>query len=255
VRLFDLNTLFRLHWGGRNQQGETWAQLQETLFKPLLRKFEDELATTHWLSYGVVYGYYPVAREGDDLLLFRPDNHSQLLTRWSFPRQPDRDRLCLSDYFCEASAGRDVAVLQAVTVGKEATRRIEELQASANYTDAYYLNGFADSLAEGLAEWTHRHIRAELGLPVGQGLRYSWGYPSCPDLSQQHDVLQLLAADRIGLSLTAGNQLLPEQSTAAIVVHHPDAVYFTTGVERKQQEHAVREVLGELDMRKLSSST
>jgi 5-methyltetrahydrofolate--homocysteine methyltransferase len=120
------------------------------------------------------------------------------------------------------------------------------LQAAGNYSDAYYLNGFADSLAEGLAEYTNRLIRHELGLPVNRGLRYSWGYPACPDLAQQVDVIALLSAERIGVSLTPGNQLVPEQSTAAIVVHHPAAVYFSTGVERRQQEAAVRDVLGEL---------
>jgi 5-methyltetrahydrofolate--homocysteine methyltransferase len=252
IRLFDTNTLFRLHWGGRNRQGEEWEELLDTLYKPTLRRFEEELAATHWLSYGSAYGYFQVARAGDDLLVYDPADAERVIARWAFPRQPDRQatRLCLSDYFRPADTGRDVAALQVVTVGPEATRRIEELQAAGNYSDAYYLNGFADSLAEGLAEWTHRRIRHELNLPINQGLRYSWGYPACPDLSQQTDVLALLGAERLGVSLTSGYQLLPEQSTAAIIVHHADAVYFSTGVERRQQDAALREVLGELSLPK-----
>jgi 5-methyltetrahydrofolate--homocysteine methyltransferase len=253
IRLFDTNTLFRLHWGGRSRQGEPWEELVETLYRPTLRRFEEELAATHWLSYGSVYGYFRVASDGDDLLVFDPQDPERLVARWAFPRQPDRQRLCLSDYFAPLeegtrSRGCDVAVLQVVTAGPEATRRIEQLQSEGHYSDAYYLNGFADQLAEGLAEWTHRRIRRELGLPINQGLRYSWGYPSCPDLSQQVDVLRLLGAERIGVSLSSGYQLIPEQSTAAIIVHHPAAIYFTTGVERRQQEEAVREILGELNL-------
>jgi 5-methyltetrahydrofolate--homocysteine methyltransferase len=237
-----------MHWGGRSRQGEAWDELVHRLFRPTLRRFEDELVATHWLSFGVAYGYYPVASDGDDLLVFDPEDQEQVVARWAFPRQPDRQRLCLSDYFRSVDAGRDITALQIVTSGSEATRRIEQLQSEGNYTEAYYLNGFADSLAEGLAEWTHRRVRRELGLPVNQGLRYSWGYPACPDLSQQVDVLRLLDADRIAVKLTAGYQLLPEQSTAAIVTHHPASVYFSTGVERRQQEAALREVLGELKL-------
>ncbi|MCL5998346.1 MAG: methionine synthase [Chloroflexi bacterium] len=248
VRLFDTNTLFRLHWGGRSRQGAVWEELVETLYRPTLRRFEEELAATHWLSYGSVYGYFPVASEGDTLLVFDPQEQERLVASWTFPRQPDRQHRCLSDYFCPVSQGRDLAALQVVTAGPEATRKIEQLQADGNYTEAYYLNGFADQLAEGLAEWTHRRIRRELQLPINQGLRYSWGYPACPDLSQQVNVLRLLGAERIGVSLSAGFQLIPEQSTGAVIVHHPEAVYFSTGVERRQQEQAVREVLGELNL-------
>jgi 5-methyltetrahydrofolate--homocysteine methyltransferase len=248
IRLFDLNTLFRLHWGGRSRQGEVWQDLVETLYRPMLQRFEEELIATRWLSYGSVYGYFPVAADGDELLVFDPQDHQRMVARWTFPRQPDRQRLCLSDYFLPVDQGRDVAALQVVTAGPEATRRIEQLQAQGHYSEAYYLNGFADQLAEGLAEWTHRRIRRELGLPINQGLRYSWGYPACPDLSQQVDVLRLLGAEQIDVSLSAGHQLIPEQSTAAIVVHHPAAIYYSTGVERRQQEQAVREVLGELKL-------
>ncbi|MCS7060048.1 MAG: methionine synthase [Anaerolineae bacterium] len=246
--LIDTNTLFRLHWGGKSRQGETWEHLVNTVFQPTLSRFTEELIQTAWMSYGSVYGYFPCAAEGDDLVLFDPDDPDRVMVRWTFPRQPERQRLCLSDYFTPLSEGRDVVALQVVTAGPEPARRMEQLQKEGLYTDAYYLNGFADSFAEALAEWTHRRIRRELALPADQGLRYSWGYPSCPDLSQHVDVLRLLQADRIGVSLSEGHQLIPEHSTAALVVHHPAAIYFTTGVERRQQEDAVREVLGELQL-------
>ena len=208
----------------------------------------EELEATQWLSFGAAYGYFPVASAENSLLVYDPDTPDRVVARWTFPRQPDRLHLCLSDYFRPASEGRDLAALQVVTAGPEASRRIEQLQAKGDYSDAYYLNGFADSLAEGLAEWTQRRIRQELGLPLTRSLRYSWGYPACPDLAQQVDVLRLLGAERLGIRLSAGNQLMPEQSTAAIIVHHPSAVYFSTGIERRQQEKAVREVLGDLKL-------
>ncbi len=249
VRLIDTNTLFRLHWGGKSRQGEAWEHLVSTVFQPALARFVEELTEAGWMSYGAAYGYFPCAAEGNDLLLFDPDDPDAIMARWAFPRQPDRQRLCLSDYFMPREEGRDVVALQVVTAGPEPARRMEQLQKEGLYTDAYYLNGFADSFAEALAEWTHRRVRRELGLPVNQGLRYSWGYPSCPDMSQHTDVLRLLEAERIGVSLSEGHQLIPEHSTAALVVHHPAAIYFTTGVERRQQEAAVREVLGELQLR------
>ncbi len=247
VGYFDLETLYRLHWGGRGKRGPAWEELVRTVFEPALRRLEAELVQTGWLSFGVVYGYFPAAAEGDDLLIFDPEDHEQVIARFTFPRQPDRRRLCLSDYFLEAEEGRDVVALQVVTAGPEATRRIEELQAAGEYTEAYFINGFANQLAEGLAEWTNRLIRRELGLPANRGLRYSWGYPACPDVEQQADVLRLLGAERIGVRLSEGFQLIPEQSTAALVVHHPEAVYFSTGVERRRQEEAVQEVLGKLE--------
>lgn len=252
IRHFDLHTLFRLHWGGRNRQGEAWDKLVENIFRPNLQRYESELISTRWLSYRVAYGYFRVASQGDDLLVYDPADEERIVARWTFPRQPHEmsggHELCLSDYFIQHNEGRDIAALQVVTSGREATQRIEELQSAGNYTEAYYLNGFADSLAEGLAEWTHQRIRRELGLPVNQGLRYSWGYPACPDLGQQVGVLKLLQAEKVGIALTDGFQLIPEQSTAAIIVHHPSAVYYSTGVERRQQEAALREVLGELKL-------
>ncbi len=246
VRYFDLDTLFRLHWGGRGKKGAEWEKLLETTFRPTLKRFEERLANTAWLSYRVVYGIFPAASKGEEVIIYDSQDEERVLARWSFPRQPEGRRLCLSDYFVPERKGRDFIGLQIVTSGPEATEEMEKLQLEQRYTEAYYLNGFANQLAEGLAEWTHRRLRHEMNIPEGQGLRYSWGYPACPDLSQQTDVIALLNAGRIGVSLTEAHQLVPEQSTAALVVHHPEAIYFSTGVEKAQREEAIREVLGEL---------
>jgi 5-methyltetrahydrofolate--homocysteine methyltransferase len=249
IGYFDLDTLFRLHWGGRGKKGREWDELVEGVFMPTLRRLEEELKKTRWLSYGAVYGIFPAASRGDEIVIYSPDDTREEIARWKFPRQPWGKRLCLSDYFLPEEEGRDVVGLQVVTAGPEASQRIEELQKRGDFAEAYYINGFADQLAEGLAEWVHRRIRRELHIPETQGLRYSWGYPACPDLSQQEDVIRLLEASRIGVSLTEGFQLVPEQSTAALVVHHPEAIYFHTGEEHRAREEGIKEILGELRLK------
>jgi 5-methyltetrahydrofolate--homocysteine methyltransferase len=129
--------------------------------------------------------------------------------------------LCISDYFGED----DIVAFQAVTVGDKVTKTIDKWNQDNKYTDAYYLHGLAVETAEALAEWTNLRIKTELNLTKG-GLRYSWGYPSCPDISQHHLVWTLLDPTCSGMSLTDAGQIIPDQSTAAIVVHHPDAEYF-----------------------------
>jgi 5-methyltetrahydrofolate--homocysteine methyltransferase len=147
-----------------------------------------------------------------------------------------RERLCLADYFRSTqSSDVDVVALQVVTVGDAATRRFEELQAAGEYTEAFYSHGLAVESAEAVAEWMHRRIRRELGVPGAQGKRYSWGYGACPDLDDHAAVFKLLPAEEaLGMTLTSAFQLIPEQSTAALIVHHPEAKYY-----------AVRGVAGE----------
>jgi 5-methyltetrahydrofolate--homocysteine methyltransferase len=141
---------------------------------------------------------------------------------FEFPRSSQQKRLCITDYF----GNDDVVAFQAVTVGNEVSVKIEELNSKGNYTDAYYLHGLAVETAEALAEWTHKRIRQELGIDANRGLRYSWGYPSCPDVSQHKLVWKLMDPTKSDMKLTEAGQIIPEQSTAAIVVHHPDAEYF-----------------------------
>ncbi|MBV9356012.1 MAG: methionine synthase, partial [Chloroflexi bacterium] len=166
--------------------------------------------------------------DGDQLAILDPEDRSRELTRLSFPRQPDAEQLCLADYFRPlGSPELDVIALQAVTVGARAGAYVEELQVAGDYSRMLYVNGLASATAEALAEWAHRLARRELGLPESQGLRFSWGYPACPDLEEQRLVLPLLDAERaIGLRLSLSGNLDPEHSTAALIVHHPDAKYF-----------------------------
>ena len=130
----------------------------------------------------------------------------------------------------------DTVAFQVVTVGQEATEKFDALEKAGDYSEAYFVHGLAVQTAEAAAEYLHRHIRRELGLAEGQGKRYSWGYPAIPDLDDHAKVFQLLPVEKeLGMSLTAAYQLIPEQSTAAIVVHHPEAKYFGTGVSRVAQ--------------------
>ncbi|MCA9878878.1 MAG: hypothetical protein KC442_13895, partial [Thermomicrobiales bacterium] len=180
-----------------------------------------------WLQPRVRYGYFPANRDGNDLVLFSPDDHDREVARFPFPRQPRRDRLCLADYFLPLASGRrDVAAFQIVTVGSEASRRTEALQAAGEYSESFFSHGLSVQSAEGLADYVHDRIRAETGAAREQGKRYSWGYPACPDLSQHLLVNQLLSAEEVGIAVTDGFQFNPEQTTAALVVLHPEARYY-----------------------------
>ncbi|MDQ3466895.1 MAG: methionine synthase, partial [Chloroflexota bacterium] len=223
----DLKTLFRLHWGGKGLKDEAWEQLKEEEFLPRLRQMQAEAEREGWLKPRVRYGYFPANSDGNDLVIFRPDEAEEEIGRFAFPRQPARDRLCLADYYLPLAAGRrDVAVFQIVTVGPEATARTERLQAAGEYAESFFSHGLSVQSAEGLAEYVHQRIRRALGMGEEQGKRYSWGYPSCPDLEQHALVDHLLDASAIGIKVTEGFQFDPEQTTAALVVTHPDARYF-----------------------------
>jgi 5-methyltetrahydrofolate--homocysteine methyltransferase len=222
--LLDTHVLFKLHWGGRGVKGEEWRHLLQDDFGPRLKRmWRDQ----DYLRPRAVYGYFPVAADGDELVFFDPDDHERELERLSFPRQPAHDRLCLADYFRPVESGeRDVAALQAVTVGPEVTERCERLEREGEFAEQLFVHGLGVQTAEGLAEWLHERVRDELGVGRGQGRRYSWGYPACPDQSEHEKVFRLLDAGQIGLSLSGGWAVEPEQSTVAIVAHHPQATYF-----------------------------
>jgi 5-methyltetrahydrofolate--homocysteine methyltransferase len=233
------NELFRLSWGAKNAHGEEWVKLQAE-FEVRLAQMQKAALKECWLKPQAVYGYWPCQSDGDDLIIYQPDSISgslEPLARFSFPRQQAGDLICLSDYFSPADSGQlDVVALQVVTVGQAATELFDSLQEAGDYAEAYYLHGLAVQTAEATAEYLHAHIRRELGLPEGQGKRYSWGYPAIPDLDDHRKVFDLLPAEsELGMSLTAAYQLVPEQSTAAIIVHHPDAKYYTVGTSRMEQ--------------------
>jgi 5-methyltetrahydrofolate--homocysteine methyltransferase len=223
----DLKTLFRLHWGGKGVKDEAWETLQRDEFLPRLERMQQDAIARGWLRPRVRLGYFPANRDGNDLVVFSPDEEEREIARFTFPRQPRRDRLCLADYFLPLSSGRrDVAVFQIVTVGGAATALTERLQADGEYSESYFTHGLSVQTAEGLADYAHARTRTELGAGPDQGKRYSWGYPACPDLTQHALVDRLLDAGEIGVRVTEGFQFDPEQTTAALVVLHPDARYY-----------------------------
>ncbi|MDF2771395.1 MAG: metH [Geminicoccaceae bacterium] len=231
--LLDLDELFRLQWGGRGS-GEQYEATVRDEFRPTLERLTAEAKRDGWLSPQAVYGFFPAQSAGNELIVYDPaafesDGGSlREIARFHFPRQEGRDRLCLADYFRSAqSPDVDVVALQVVTVGDAATQRFDVLQREGEYTEAFYSHGLAVESAEAVAEWMHQRIRRELGVPAGQGKRYSWGYGACPDLDDHAVVFKLLpVADALGMTLTSAYQLVPEQSTAALIVHHPEAKYY-----------------------------
>jgi len=232
LALLDLDELYRLQWGGRGS-GEGYDKTVRDEFEPTLARLSAEATRERWLRPQAVYGYFPAQAHGNDLVLYDPNaweadgGSLREIGRFHFPRQEGRERLCLADYFRPADSGDvDLVGLQVVTVGDAATRRFEELQGRGEYAEAFYVHGLAVEAAEATAEWLHRRIRAELGIAAGRGKRYSWGYGACPDLDDHETVFRLLPADAIGMTLTSAFQLIPEQSTAALIVHHPQAKYY-----------------------------
>ena len=224
----DEKRLFRLSWGAKNKLGAEWELLHRELGARLERMKRDALGE-RWLAPQAVYGYFPAQSDGDDLLLFDPDDHQKVLVRFSFPRQKSQERRCLSDFFLPVgSAQPDVAALQVVTVGSAATERFDAMDGRDEYSEAYFFHGLAVQTAEAATDLLFGRIRKELGLPDSRGRRYSWGFGALPDVEEHRKVFSLLPAElELGMSLTSAGQLVPEQSTAALVVHHPEAHYFS----------------------------
>jgi len=233
---FDLRSLFRLSWGAANTKGDAFERLLRDDFEPRLQRYQEAAARDGFLQPRVVYGYFPAAGIGNDVVVYDPQDPARELARMTFPRQIGGEHLSLADYLREPKAAKasDVIALQVVTVGTRAAERTEALQAAGDYSESYFLHGFSVQSAEALAEYTHRRIRRELGLGGEAGKRYSWGYGACPDLEQHEIAFRLLdATKRIGVTLTEAFQIVPEQSTAAIVMHHPNASYFNAAAVRE----------------------
>ena len=232
----NINELYRLSWGAKNAHGEEWEKLKKE-FDARLSTMKREALGTGWLKPQAVYGYFPCQSNGNDLLVYKPGT-TDLIATFTFPRQPHGDLLCLSDYFASKDSGQmDLVAFQVVTVGLEATERFDALQAGSDYSEAYYLHGLAVQTAEATAEYLHRHIKRELGIGETQGKRYSWGYPAIPELEDHRKVFDLLPAveAELKMSLSPAYQLIPEQSTAAIVIHHKHAKYYSVGESRVEQ--------------------
>ncbi|MCX4552076.1 methionine synthase [Streptomyces sp. NBC_01387] len=237
----DEGALFKGQWGlkeARKGEGPTYEELVESEGRPHLRGWLDQLHTKNMLEAAVVYGYFPCVSKGEDLILLNEDGSER--TRFTFPRQRRGRRLCLADFFRpEESGERDVIGLQVVTVGSRIGEATAELFEANAYRDYLELHGLSVQLAEALAEYWHARVRSELGY-AGEdpsdvqdmfalkyrGARFSLGYGACPDLEDRAKIAELLQPERIGVHLSEEFQLHPEQSTDAIVIHHPEAKYF-----------------------------
>ncbi|MGH2870844.1 MAG: vitamin B12 dependent-methionine synthase activation domain-containing protein, partial [Solirubrobacteraceae bacterium] len=226
-RHLDTHVLFKLHWGGRGVKGEAWARLVREDFQPRLERMWCE---QDYLHPRALLGYFPCNSEGNELIVWDPEDfdpaHPRELERLTFPRQPRHDRICLADFYRPLGAGLDVVALQAVTAGDRVTELIGELEADGEFAEQLFVHGLGVQTAEGIAEWLHARVRRELRIGPAQGRRWSWGYPACPEQSELARVFRLLDAPSIGLALSSGFAVEPEQSTLAIVAHHPQAVYF-----------------------------
>jgi 5-methyltetrahydrofolate--homocysteine methyltransferase len=237
----DEDALFKGQWGLRQARaggGPSYEELVETEGRPRLRGLLDRLQTDNLLEAAVVYGYFPCVSKDDDLIIL--DEAGNERTRFTFPRQRRGRRLCLADFFRpEESGEKDVVGLQVVTIGSRIGEETARLFAADAYRDYLELHGLSVQLAEALAEYWHARVRAELGF-AGEdpeaiedmfalkyrGARFSLGYGACPDLEDRAKIADLLRPERIGVHLSEEFQLHPEQSTDAIVVHHPEAKYF-----------------------------
>jgi 5-methyltetrahydrofolate--homocysteine methyltransferase len=241
VGMLDERALFVGQWGLKGARGE-FDVMAESEGRPRLRQLLNEVQSNGWLEAAVVYGYFPCVSEGNDLIILHHEGPfaGQERTRFSFPRQSRDRRLCLADFFASKDSGKtDVVAFHVVTMGNTVSKAANELFAADKYREYLELHGLSVQLTEALAEHWHARIREEMSVrnldsPDLQGIldqgyrgsRYSFGYPACPDIEQQTQLCELLEPGRIGVELSEEFQLHPEQSTSAIIVHHPEAKYF-----------------------------
>ena len=220
----DTHVLFKLHWGGRGVKGDDWKKLLDEDFQPRLERM---WAEQDYLKPRALLGYFPCYSEGNDIVVLDPEDRETELARFVCPRQPGHDRICVADFFRPKDSGElDVVALQAVTAGAEVTELMASLEDEGEFAEQLFVHGLGVQTAEGLAEWLHAKVRSDLGIDETQGRRYSWGYPAVPDQAEHVKLDALLDLSQVGMSLTDGFAPEPEQSTVALVAHHPDATYF-----------------------------
>ncbi|HEX8558775.1 MAG TPA: methionine synthase [Pyrinomonadaceae bacterium] len=241
-RFVNETALFKGQWQFKQgrRPAEEYRALVEQKVRPVYEELKARSGRDGLLVPQVVYGYFPCQSEGNDLVVYHDDERTER-ARFTFPRQPAGRRLCLADFFASRESGRvDVVAFQLVTVGRRASEYAQELFRSDNYSDYLYFHGLSVESAEALAELWHKRVREELGIAGRdaaelpklfhqgyQGSRFSFGYPACPDLEEQTKLFELLGPERIGVELSEEFQLVPEQSTSALVVHHEEAKYFS----------------------------
>ncbi len=240
VSMLDERALFVGQWGLKG--GKSFTDMAEQEGRPRLRQLLNDVQVNNWIEAAVVYGYFPCFSEGNDLVILDPEDPQarKEISRLTFPRQRRDKRLCLSDFFAAKDRNEiDVVAFHVVTMGEAVSRATGKLFAENNFREYLELHGLSVQLTEALAEYWHARVRQELGfgredsaeidsiLDQGyRGSRYSFGYPACPDLTQQTQLCELIKPERIGVNLSEEFQLHPEQSTSAIIVHHPEAKYF-----------------------------
>lgn len=234
--------LYKLQWGYKTK-GRTEQEYREYIrheVDPILARLAEQAEREGILRPQAVYGYFPCQAEGNDLIIYDAPDNRHIRCRFTFPRQTTERNMCIADFFRPVESGEtDVVAFQLVTVGQHASDYARALFKDDSYQEYLYWHGLNAEGAEGLAEFIHKRIRVELGFGKEdaraitdlikqhyRGSRYSFGYPACPNLHDQDKILALLDAEKIGVVLGDEDQLWPEESTSAIVVHHPDAKYF-----------------------------
>ncbi len=233
--------LFQFQWGFKKSGRSLadWKKWADQEVRPILARLVAQCEAEKILRPQAIYGYWKAASHENTLIVFDQDGETEL-TRFEFPRQNAEDGICIADFFRDVESGeRDVVGFQIVTMGQQASDIARDWFADNRYQDYLYLHGLSVEMAEALAEYTHKRIRAELGFASEEGRdierllkqeyrgsRYSFGYPACPNLFDQEKLLALLGAERIGVVMADEGQLHPEQSTSALVCHHPQAKYF-----------------------------
>jgi 5-methyltetrahydrofolate--homocysteine methyltransferase len=233
--------LFKNQWQLKNAAQGDYLRLIEEKYRPVLLDLQQEVKAADWFEPRSILGFYPCASQGDELIVFDPEDPERELERIAFPRQPQGRRLSVADFFEPLNSNqRDVIGFSIVTIGSEASRQTARLFAAGDFTRYLYLHGLSVETAEALAELVHKQAREFLGIAGGdspriadlyhqkyRGSRYSFGYPACPNLEDQAKIFHLLKPEeRIGVRLTENFLLEPEQSTNALIVHHPQAKYF-----------------------------
>jgi 5-methyltetrahydrofolate--homocysteine methyltransferase len=234
-------TLFQFQWGYRRKgkPQKEYAKFIDEHVRPIFHELGKQCAKEKILEPKGAYGYWKCFPEGDSLVLLHPDDESREVARFAFPRQQGKKNLCIADFF-RRDGQLDVVALQVVTIGQRASDVAREWFAADRYQDYLHLHGLSVEAAEGLSEYIHKQIRAELGIANEdardmrelfkqgyRGSRFSFGYPACPNLADQERLLDLLGAHKLGITMSDEHQLHPEQSTSALVCHHPAAKYFT----------------------------
>ena len=237
----NTTALFRGQWGFRKGalSADEFVELENDVIKPIFERLKVQCQEESILRPKIVYGWWPCHSDGNDVVIYDGDDVEKEIARYTFPRQSKRSKRCLSDFFKPVGEERDVIGMSCVTVGSEVSKRTRELFDNDEYTEYLYLHGIGVECAEGLAEYWHKQMRMEIGIadedkPTPKelfaqgyrGSRYSFGYPACPEMDKQEVLFKLLEPERIGCSLTESWEIVPEQSTSAIIVHHPQAKYF-----------------------------